>query len=340
MAPATGALGRTLNGRIPAQPCARCASIRCVSQIRRVFAGATNSPSLPTAGAGACALLALLLVCLAPAAAQAAGTIPAPVRAELLGEAQLQASREGDSHPYDIRALRTTLKLAERATGGVTTLERGPGPAVYLIAMRGRFVCDECSPPHGIRAPRGSIMTLVLPVNKGEAVGGEFGFRSHYPSLASAGTPVTLSGESARSTTTQRLLKDECDEPLLPGRPVPPCAPPPPAGALGTRLALDRAHAGRVYLRASTAIADTAGAGTDASVQCAVYLDGGAVSSETVSVPGGEHRQVTIGVAVSVPGGRHTVVLEAAGAEFTSREPGELLVSESSIIALSTGGGA
>ena len=105
-------------------------------------------------------------------------------------------------------------------------------------------------------------MTLVLPVNKGEAVGGEFGFRSHYPSLASAGTPVTLSGESARSTTTQRLLKDECDEPLLPGQPVPPCAPPPPAGALGTRLALDRAHAGRVYLRASTAIADTAGAGT------------------------------------------------------------------------------
>ena len=57
-------------------------------------------------------------------------------------------------------------------------------------------------------------------------------------------------------------------------------------------------------------------------------------------MPGGEHRHVTLGVAVSVPGGRHTVFLEAAGAEFTSREPGELLVSESSIIALSTGGGA
>jgi hypothetical protein len=48
---------------------------------------------------------------------------------------------------------------------------------------------------------------------------------------------------------------------------------------------------------------------------------------------------VTIALLVRVPAGRHTVVLEADEAEFSSREPGEALVSGSSLVALTVGGG-
>jgi hypothetical protein len=252
--------------------------------------------------------------------------------------AQSRAREDGDSRPYDIRAVRTGAALAERATGGVTRLASGPGPAVYLLAMRGRFTCGICTTPPGAGTPRGSVITLEL-LSPGERSGSKFFLGDRYPDLAAAGKPVALSGASVQSTTTQRLPKDACDEPLLPGEPAPACAPPPPGGSEGTRLLLDRDRAGRVFLRASASIADTAGAGTDATLECAVYLDGRTVAGNAVSVPGGRHRQVTIALLVRVPAGRHTVVLEADEAEFSSREPGEALVSGSSLVALTVGGG-
>jgi hypothetical protein len=111
-----------------------------------------------------------------------------PVRAKLLAEALTTAKRNGDEHPTDIEAVRTTHARAQRLLNEDVS-PPSPDTPVYLLAMRGRFVCDSCSVPRGAKAPSGTVIVLELPVS-----GGGFGFSigHRYPELERAGVPMRL----------------------------------------------------------------------------------------------------------------------------------------------------
>ena len=118
--------------------------------------------------------------------------IPASVRASLRAVAQRAARENGDSHPRDIQVVETTANEAARIDREPPYSSSGPGALVYLVALRGHFVCESCSPPKGIRLPHGSVITLTLAVNNTEGFGTAFGIKTRYPNLRAAGTPVKL----------------------------------------------------------------------------------------------------------------------------------------------------
>jgi len=118
--------------------------------------------------------------------------IPPRVRAELLKIARRTAATNGERHPYDIEAVRTTHGLAERMVEeGNESEPPSKSAPVYVVAIRGHFRCDLCSRPPGARAPSGTVITLELlaPVPKR---GSAFGLSSRYPNLKALGIPVHL----------------------------------------------------------------------------------------------------------------------------------------------------
>jgi hypothetical protein len=121
--------------------------------------------------------------------------ISRPVQAELLQRARQVARSDGDAHPYGIRAVRTTRLRSIRLQPGTTapTCEQSASCAdapVYVIAMRGRFSCGACPGPPGSRAPRGTVITLVLEGPR--LFDSVFALQGRYPKLARAGTVVHL----------------------------------------------------------------------------------------------------------------------------------------------------
>jgi hypothetical protein len=261
--------------------------------------------------------------------------IAASVRASLLALAQGDARLNNDSSPYDIQVVETTAKEASRIDGeGDGVIYHGAGPPVYLIAMRGRFICNTCSPPAGARLPRGSVITLELPVRAGEDLGSGFSLGDRYPNLAVAGAPVPLRGASVSSDSPQTLTKDACDEPLLPGEPAPPCVPVIHGGSERTQLHLDSRRASNVLVWASPQIENTGAPSAAATVDYAIFLDGHLLLERSVTLAGAQHERTRIDAPVRVPAGRHTVGFEALGASFSSREPGEVIVGGVSLVAL------
>jgi hypothetical protein len=136
-------------------------------------------------------LLLAILVGGESAAASRSG-IPASAKRALLNEALRVGKLDGDSHPYDIRAVRTTVAGAGRAThchcrGFIPP----PTTPVYLVAMRGHFACNNCSHPPGARIGPGTVITLESPVTD-PGVSSGFGFSNRYPDLKLAGLPERL----------------------------------------------------------------------------------------------------------------------------------------------------
>jgi hypothetical protein len=261
--------------------------------------------------------------------------IPASVRAALLARAQGLARRDGERDPYDIQVVKTTAAEASRIAGeGDRVIYSGPGPAVYLIAMRGRFTCDACSAPHGAKLPRGSVITLELPVTAGENFGSGFGVGDRYPDLAAAGTPIRLQGASTSSVSPETLIKDACDEPLLAGEPAPPCVPAIDGGVERTRLYLDDRRPSKVLVWASPQVENTGAPGVRVTVHYAIFLDGGPIVERSIALDGSQHARPSIDARASIPAGRHTLGFEAFGASFSSREPGEAIVAPVSLVAL------
>lgn len=125
------------------------------------------------------------------AQASQAGIAPS-VRATLLAGAVRVATNEGDPHPYDIEVVRTTVAKANRATHcHCKTHVLSPSTPIYLVAMRGHFSCNTCSPPPGATIPPGTVITLETPVAEPAKFDG-FGLGRRYPDLKIAGKPVRL----------------------------------------------------------------------------------------------------------------------------------------------------
>lgn len=142
------------------------------------------------------ALLACGLVATSGAQSARAGTgIPATVRAKLLALAERDAKVEGDAHPFDIEAVATTRGKALSLQHGDTEPACEESSACmntpfYVVAMRGRFVCNSCSPPLHARTPKGTVITLEVEVPNMWA--GGFGMSDSYPKLQKIGTVVHL----------------------------------------------------------------------------------------------------------------------------------------------------
>jgi hypothetical protein len=117
--------------------------------------------------------------------------IPASARAALRKAAIAIATLYGDGHPYDIEAVRTTHREAERILCGECESKLvPPGAPVYAVAMRGHFHCDSCSPPRDVTIGPATVLTSELLVSSLRSL--EVGYGGRYPRLTAAGTPVRL----------------------------------------------------------------------------------------------------------------------------------------------------
>lgn len=115
-------------------------------------------------------------------------SVPPEAQPALLATAEADAAHNGEPHPTQIEAVKTTLGGAWSLTGGTAGVFASE--QIYFVAMRGRFSCDSCSVPPGARGvPGGNLMTLVLPVTTG---GFGIGFPVAYPDLGLLGVPVRL----------------------------------------------------------------------------------------------------------------------------------------------------
>jgi hypothetical protein len=137
-------------------------------------------------------LLTLGLAAASLAAPRSSG-ISASARAELRSAAISVAARNGDAHPYDIEAVRTTHRKAERLLdpGSGELYVVPPSAPVYVVAMRGHFSCKYCSHPQGVNFGPAKVITLQFldPHNLKNVV---FGYSVPYPRLKKVGTPVRL----------------------------------------------------------------------------------------------------------------------------------------------------
>jgi hypothetical protein len=110
------------------------------------------------------ALIAAVVIVAGCGAATASAGRPVPKSAvsRLIKIAKRAARLNGDQHPLWATAVLTTHEKALlSATPGDTVSDRRH-VAVYLVTIRGRFVCNLCSRPPGAKAPRGRYISIVL----------------------------------------------------------------------------------------------------------------------------------------------------------------------------------
>ena len=100
--------------------------------------------------------------------------------------AEHAAAAAGDRMPTLIQHSEGTRQRANAIASG----DRVPGRRwSYLIAERGSFVLNSVSVPPGARAPRGSVLTLV--VNAATGTVSDLGVSNRYPELAALGAVTT-----------------------------------------------------------------------------------------------------------------------------------------------------
>src|SRR5579864_6189594 len=70
------------------------------------------------------------------------------------------AKADGDAHPSSVMVFASRRHEANIAAGAGTGV---PGvQPVYLVIVRGHFICNACSGPAGRAPPRGNVITMVL----------------------------------------------------------------------------------------------------------------------------------------------------------------------------------
>jgi hypothetical protein len=80
--------------------------------------------------------------------------------ARLKATVRSTAAADGDAQPSSVMVYATRRHEANIAAGaGTGVFGRTP---VYLVIIRGHFVCDSCSGPAGSAAPTGDVVTLVV----------------------------------------------------------------------------------------------------------------------------------------------------------------------------------
>jgi hypothetical protein len=138
------------------------------------------------------AVLLFMAVCCALATAQAgASPISRADRAELLAKATREAISEGEPNPSEIEAVKVDrhgwlrLSCGEHCSNTVP-----PRRALYVIAMRGAFACNVCSPArrsaHGFK-----VLVLAFSAPSLEKPIGRM-LTDAYPRLIGDGAPVRL----------------------------------------------------------------------------------------------------------------------------------------------------
>jgi hypothetical protein len=143
------------------------------------------------------------------AGAQAGNThpagIPGSVKRVLLERAKSLAAENGDSHPYDIQAVRTTEAKAGRLRMGSSGQVSANEP-VYIVALRGHFRCGVPDSTTGVAIPcmvapgpaarhpqpsrTYSVGVLQIAAATMEGLGR--GTDNIYPDLKRVGVPVRL----------------------------------------------------------------------------------------------------------------------------------------------------
>jgi hypothetical protein len=138
------------------------------------------------------ALAAAVLTVAACGGATAATGRPVPASAvpRLTAIAERAARVNGDPHPVWATAVLTThAKALTSATPG-DSIPGADGVPVYLVTIRGHFVCNTCTGPPGSKAPTGTYMSLV--VGAKSFTGMDFGLGPKAPPVAPASLgPVT-----------------------------------------------------------------------------------------------------------------------------------------------------
>jgi hypothetical protein len=100
--------------------------------------------------------------------------------------AERAAAAAGDRRPTLIQHSAGTRQRANAIASG----DRVPGKRwSYLIAERGSFVLKFVSVPPGARAPRGTVLTLVVDAATGTV--SDLGASNRYPNLAALGAVST-----------------------------------------------------------------------------------------------------------------------------------------------------
>ena len=109
-------------------------------------------------------VLASMLTLAGCAAATAAAGRPVPKSAvsRLTEIAKHAARANGDQHPKWATAVLTTHEQALRSATPGDTVSNRRHVAVYLVTIRGRFVCKYCSVPPGAKAPKGRYISIVV----------------------------------------------------------------------------------------------------------------------------------------------------------------------------------
>lgn len=140
----------------------------------------------------AVAVLASALSVAAVSLASAGGqpSISRHVRSVLLRWAESAARRNGDRHPFDVQAVRTTYVKAEEAMGTPYSWNSQPNDAtVFLLAMRGHFTAYDATTPPGARLPKGTVSAAILT----RSLRVTDGYLGHtYPRMAHAGRAIQL----------------------------------------------------------------------------------------------------------------------------------------------------
>jgi hypothetical protein len=159
---------------------------------RQPIATARRLTSMATVLSRSAALVAAVLTVSGCGGATAAAGRPVPASAvpRLTVIAERAAQLNGDRHPAWATAVLTTHAQAlKSATPGDTVSNRRRVP-VYLVTIRGQFVCNACTGPAGAKAPSGRYISLVVDA-KG-FTGMDFGISPKPPPVAPASLgPVT-----------------------------------------------------------------------------------------------------------------------------------------------------
>jgi hypothetical protein len=227
---------------------------------------------------------------------------------QLVALASSSAHGLGDAHVTTALVVSARKHAAENWLEPGSEAPGGPDPRVWVIVIKGRFVCRGCSYPSGARPPRGhSAQSIWIP---GQGVS-DFGLgRKTQAGLSALGTVRRISLVPSSRSRAELVL--------APGVGLGPVA-------LGAALSTLQRRLGPAIEPGDFAFG---------SVQVYVQHDGSrridelAVTSPLVTVDGAElgagfgavRRHLTGWTRLSCPEGEHALQLSAAGGISTVRE--------------------
>jgi hypothetical protein len=126
---------------------------------------------------GALAVVAVITLGLSAASADrpASGGLP---HGRLVAIARGAAAEFGDRHVSSALVVRTRKNEAENWLEPGAVPRSAANPRVYVIVLRGRFVCGICSAPPGAKLPRGRSAQIIWVPGKGVT---DFGLTARMP---------------------------------------------------------------------------------------------------------------------------------------------------------------